>query len=109
MTSVRQLHSLTAARIDFRTAKPDKGICSAAAVTHDMPKPRPDARPDEKEAFILTKYVRRRFAPLQTALPGGSVQAALWEASKMGDVRCRTLLYASTLRECSLCPIRPPS
>ena len=63
-------------------------VTSGVTAAHDVPKPRSDARPEEKEAYVLTKYVRRRFAPLPTALPGGGVQAALWEASKLGDVRC---------------------
>jgi len=57
------------------------------AAAHDAPKPRSDARPGEKEAYVLTKYVRRRYAPSPTALPGGTVHAAMWEAAKMGDVR----------------------
>ena len=54
----------------------------------DPPKPACDSRRELKEAFVLAKYGRRRFAPLPGSLPGGSASAALWEAAQHGDVRC---------------------
>ena len=60
----------------------------------DPPKPARDSRRELKEAFVLAKYGRRRFAPLSGTLPGGSAPAALWEAAQHGDVRC-ALQYPS--------------
>lgn len=72
------------------------------AAAGDVPKPRSDARGDEKEAYILTKYVRRRYAPLPAALPGGTVHAALWEAAKTGDVRCNQAACSTMVTVCYL-------
>ena len=82
--------------IDDIVAKQSCRVLPAAAP--DVPKPRSDAAPGEKEAYVLTKYVRRRYAPLPAALPGGTVQAAMWEAAKMGDVRCGRLLLSFGVR-----------
>ncbi len=40
-----------------------------------------------QELFITAKYVERRFLQRSLAPPGGSPQAALWDAVLVGDVR----------------------
>jgi len=82
-------HTVSAARLACGVGIIANDACKLVpAAAHDAPKPRSDARPGEKEAYVLTKYVRRRYAPAPAALPGGTVHAAMWEAAKMGDVRC---------------------
>lgn len=50
-------------------------------------KPQAGAPHVERDAFICAKYVRRQFAAAGERLPGGSAQAALWDAARHGDVR----------------------
>ena len=51
-------------------------------------KPAPQAADALRQEFIVSKYVRRIYGPLPHMLPGGSPQAALWDAAENGDVRC---------------------
>jgi hypothetical protein len=51
-------------------------------------KPAPQAADALRQEFIVSKYVRRLYGPLPHMLPGGSPQAALWDAAENGDVRC---------------------
>ncbi len=50
-------------------------------------KPPPEAADALRREFIVSKYVRRLYSPLPRDLPGGTAQAALWDAAENGDVR----------------------
>lgn len=60
-----------------------------------MSKPSPEAQHAERDAFICAKYVHREFCAAEGRLPGGSAQAALWEAARYGDVRAALRAFAA--------------
>jgi hypothetical protein len=72
-----------------------RGQCSGGVSPGQQPrmsKPSPEAQHAERDAFICAKYVHREFCAAEGRLPGGSAQAALWEAARYGDVRYAALL-----------------
>lgn len=68
---------------------------AVAALQPAVCKPLPEAIHAERDTFICAKYVRREFAPVGARLPGGSAQAALWNAARHGDVRAALRAFAA--------------